>query len=132
MKASYQAREPSVWLIEGLLFYMSGAAVRRLLGTTGTLAAPRSLLGVDLVNRDLLNSPTTRPLLTAFTRRGASGHFGANDPEALLAEHGWAAEATQAGEWGANYGRWPYPVAIRGRPGVPQIFFVRAWRNHFP
>ena len=131
-KAGYQARKPSVWLMEGLLFYMSGAAVRRLLGITGALAAPRSLLGVDLVNRDLLNSPTTRPLLAAFARRGASGRFGANDPEALLAEHGWAAEATQAGEWGANYGRWPYPVALRGRPGVPRIFFVRAWRSPFP
>jgi methyltransferase (TIGR00027 family) len=130
--AGYKARAPSVWLMEGLLFYMSGAAVRRLLDTTGALASPPSLLGVDLVNRDLLNSPTTRPLLTGFARRGASGRFGANDPEALLAEHGWVAEATQAGEWSANYGRWPYPVALRGAAGVPRIFFVRAWRNPSP
>jgi methyltransferase (TIGR00027 family) len=126
LKAGYEAREPSVWLMEGLLFYMSGATVRRLLGTMGALAAPRSLLGVDLVNRDFLNSPTTRPLLAAFARRGASGRFGINDPEALFAEHGWAAEATQAGEWGANYGRWPYPVALRRVPGVPRLFLIRA------
>ena len=129
--AGYEAQEPSVWLMEGLLFYMSEVTVRRLLGTTGALAAPRSLLGVDLVNRALLNSPTTRPLLAAFARHGASGRFGANDPEALLVEHGWVAEATQAGEWGANYGRWPYPVAHRRAAGVPRIFFVRAWRNPF-
>jgi hypothetical protein len=86
---------------------------------------------VTLVNRDLLNSPTARPLLAAFARHGASGRFGANDPEALLVEHGWVAEATQAGEWGANYGRWPYPVALRRAAGVPRIFFVRAWRNPF-
>jgi methyltransferase (TIGR00027 family) len=132
LKAGYQAREPSVWLMEGLLFYLSGAAVWKLLGTTGALAVARSLLGVDLMNRDLLSSPTMRPLLRAFARRGASGGFGTNDPEALLAEHGWAAEAIQAGEWSANYGRWPYPVALRGTPGVPRIFFVRAWRNLFP
>jgi methyltransferase (TIGR00027 family) len=129
--AGYEAQEPSVWLMEGLLFYMSEVTVRRLLGTTDALAAPRSLLGVDLVNRDLLNSPTTRPLLAAFARHGASGRFGANDPETLLVEHGWVAEATQAGEWGANYGRWPYPVALRRAAGVPRIFFVRAWRNPF-
>ena len=51
---------------------------------------------------------------------------------ALLAEHGWVAEATQAGEWSANYGRWPFPVALRGTAGVPRIFFVRAWRNPSP
>lgn len=130
--AGYEAQAPSVWLMEGLLFYLGGSTVRRLLGTTGALATPPSLLGVDLVNRNLLNSPTTRPLLAAFARRGASGRFGANDPEALLTEHGWVAEATQAGEWSANYGRWPFPVALRGTAGVPRIFFVRAWRNPSP
>ena len=131
-EAGYRTREPSVWLMEGLLFYLDETAVRDLLGISGTLAARGSLLGLDLVNRYLLNSPATRPLLEALARRGATGRFGANDPEALLAEHGWEAEATQAGEWGANYGRWPYPVALRGRPGIPRIFFVRAWRNPFP
>jgi methyltransferase (TIGR00027 family) len=131
-EAGYEAREPSVWLTEGLFFYMDETAVRDLLGVAGAMATPRSLLGADLVNGDLLTSPATRPLLAGFARRGATGRFGANDPEGLLAEHGWAAEATQAGEWGANYGRWPYPVALRGRPGVPRIFFVRAWRNPFP
>jgi methyltransferase (TIGR00027 family) len=130
--AGYEFREPSIWLLEGLLFYMDETAVRNLLSLAGTLAASGSLLGLDLVNRDLLNSPATRPLLVAFARRGAAGRFGVNDPEALLAEHGWTAEATQAGEWGANYGRWPSPVALLGRPGVPRIFFVRAWRNPFP
>jgi methyltransferase (TIGR00027 family) len=121
-EAGYRAREPSV----------CETAVRNLLGLAATLAAPGSLLGLDLVNRHLLNSPATRPLLEAFARRGAAGRFGTNDPEGLLAAHGWAAEATQAGEWGANYGRWPYPVSLRGRPVVPRIFFVRAWRNPFP
>jgi methyltransferase (TIGR00027 family) len=131
--AGYEVREPSVWLMEGLLFYMSESAVRDLLGVASTLAAPGSLLGLDLVNRDLLSSPTTRPLLAAFARRGAlPGRFGVNDPEGLLAKYGWAAEATQPGEWGANYARWPYPVAPRGTPGlIPRIFFVRAWRNPF-
>ena len=131
LNTGFEAQEPSVWLVEGLLFYMTGSAVSELLSVASTLAAPRSLLGADLVNRDLLNSPTMRPLLATFTRRGASGRFGVNDPEMLLAEHGWAAEATQPGEWGANYGRWPYPVALRGVSGVPRIFFVRAWRSMF-
>ncbi len=129
LDAGYEDREPSVWLVEGLLFYMTEDAVRKLLSVVGTLAVPGSLLGLDLVNKDLLNSPMMRPLLAAFARRGASGRFGVNDPEALLGEYGWNAEVTQPGEWGANYGRWPYQVALRGIPNLPRIYFVRAWRS---
>jgi hypothetical protein len=34
----------------------------------------------------------------------------------------------QPGEGEANFGRWPYPVAPRGVPGVPRLFLVRAQR----
>ena len=82
------------------------------------------------MNGDLLASPVMRPLLGAFARLGLVGRFGANDPEGLLAGHGWEAErVAQPGERGANYGRWPYPVAPRGVPGVPRLFLVRARRG---
>ena len=129
LDAGYEDQEPSVWLVEGLLFYMTGDAVQTLLSVASTLTVPRSLLGLDLVNRDLLNSPTMRPLLAAFAQRDASGRFGVNNPEALLGEYGWNAEVTQSGEWAANYGRWAYPVALRGIARIPRIFFVRAWRS---
>jgi methyltransferase (TIGR00027 family) len=134
LEAGYEPREPSVWLAEGLLFYIPEAAVRGLLDHAGAFATSGSLLGVDLVNEDLLASPLMQPLLRALARRGAPVHFGANDPEALLAEHGWEAKATQPGERGANYGRWPYPVAPRRVPGVPRVFFMRARRvvQHTP
>jgi methyltransferase (TIGR00027 family) len=129
LKAGYETREPSVWLMEGLLFYLEEGAVRGLLGTAAALAAPGSLLGADLVNGDLLGSAAMGPLLAAFAGVGARGRFGTNDPEVLMAESGWEeAEASQPGERGVNYGRWPYPVAPRGVPGVPRIFFVRARR----
>jgi methyltransferase (TIGR00027 family) len=129
LEAGYEPEELSAWLAEDLLFYIPQAAVRGLLDGAGALATPGSLLGVDLVNEDLLASPLMQPLLRALARRGAPVHFGANDPEALLAEHGWEAEATQPGERGANYGRWPYPAAPRRVPGVPRLFFIRAQRR---
>jgi methyltransferase (TIGR00027 family) len=124
----YEAQEPSVWLAEGLLFYMTEAATRTLLGGASVLAAPRSRLGADLVNRDLLTSPVMWPLLGTLSRHGAPGRFGTNYPEALFAEHGWEAEVIQPGEREANYGRWPYPVAPRRMPGVPRLFLVRGQR----
>jgi hypothetical protein len=100
---------------------MAQATVHLLLGTVGTLTTPCSRLGVDLVNQELLRSPTMWPLLSTFAWRGLVGCFGTNHPEALFAEHGWEAQVIQPGEQGANYGRWPYPIARREVPGVPRI-----------
>lgn len=129
LEAGYEVREPSVWLVEGLLFYMSEGVVHQLLDTVSALAAPGSRLGADLVNEDLLRSPTMWPLLSTFAWRGLVGCFGTNHPEALFFEHGWESQAIQPGEQGANYGRWPYPVARREVPNVPRIFLVRARRR---
>jgi methyltransferase (TIGR00027 family) len=129
LSAEYEAQEWSVWLAEGLLFYITEAATRALLRGVSVLAAPHSQLGADLVNRDLLGSPVMWPLLEILSRRGAPGRFGTNDPEPLFAEHGWEAEITQPGEREANYGRWPYPVAPRRMPGVPRLFLIRAQRS---
>lgn len=126
--AGYEPREPSAWLIEGLLFYLSPATALTLLQAISSLAAEDSWLGADLVSKDLLNSPLMWPLLAGFAQRGIVGRFGTNDPETLLAEHGWEVHVTQPGERGANYGRWPYPVVHRGVPGVPRLFLVRAQR----
>jgi hypothetical protein len=60
--------------------------------------------------------------------RGMGWRFGTDDPEALLAGHGWQAEATQPGEEAASYGRWPYPVVPRGQREYPHSYLVIAHR----
>jgi methyltransferase (TIGR00027 family) len=128
LDAGYEARKPSAWLVEGLLFYMTAATVHILLESVSEVAAPHSLLGADLMSRALLVSLVMWPLLTAFARRGVVGRFSTNDPEALFAGHGWEARVTQPGEQGANYERWPYRVTPREVPGIPRMFLVRAQR----
>ena len=128
LDAGYEVQEASVWLIEGLLFYLSPTTVRTLLEAVSSLASEGSRLGMDLVNRELLTSPVMWPLLKTFARRGVMGGFGTDDPEALLADHGWEAHVTQPGEREANYERWPYPVVHRNVPGIPRLFLVRARR----
>ncbi len=129
LEAGYEAREPSAWLAEGLLFYMTESAVHALLDEVGTLATVGGRLGADLMSGNLLTSPVMRPLLEALARLGLAGHFGTDDPEGLFTWHGWKAEVYQPGGSGANYGRWPYPVAPRWVPGVPRLFLVRAQRT---
>ena len=128
LAAGYQPERPSVWLIEGLLFYLTRAAVHRLLEKVGDLTVTGSLLGLDVMNRGLFFSPAAWPMRAALAQRGAPGQFGTNDPETLMANHGWEAEATQPGEGGANYGRWPRPMAPRRLPGLPRSFLVKARR----
>ena len=114
--------------MEGLLFYLSVADVRGLLDKIDALTVPGSLLGLDLMNRNMLFSPGAWPQLAALARRGARGRFETNDPESLLARHGWEARVTQPGEEGADFGRWPGPVVPRRLPGLPRSFLVRARR----
>jgi methyltransferase (TIGR00027 family) len=129
LAAGYQPERQSIWLIEGLLFYLTEDAVHRFLEKVHSLTATGSLLGLDVMNRDLFFSPAAWPLQAALARRGAPGRFGTNDPETLMVRHGFEADVTQPGEKGANYGRWPSPMLPRGVPGVPRSFLVRARRS---
>jgi methyltransferase (TIGR00027 family) len=124
--SGYQPARRSVWLIEGLLYYLSRAAVDGLLANVRSLMAAQSSIGLDVMNTWLFSSPSAWPMQAALAWRGAPGRFGTNDPEALLARHGFDAAVTQPGEQGANFGRWPAPMLPRDVPGVPRTFLVRA------
>ena len=127
--AGYDAQAPSVWLIEGLLMYLDAAAVRALLRAVAELAVPGSRLGADLFNTAVLTAPLLRPMVDLLAALGAPWRFGTDVPEALFAATGWKATATQPGEAGADYGRWPLPVPPRELAGVPRVFLVAAQRD---
>jgi methyltransferase (TIGR00027 family) len=129
LACGYRPERPSVWLIEGLLYYLTRTAVDGLLEKVGTLTTTGSLLGLDVMNRGLFFSPVAWPMQAALARRGAPGRFGTNDPETLMARHGWEADVTQPGEEGANFGRWPRPMVPRDVPSIPRSFLVRARRS---
>lgn len=60
---------------------------------------------------------------------GTHYRFSNDEPEALLAEFGWAAEVTTLGHEGTKHGRWPYPTAPRGVAGMPHGLLVTATRS---
>jgi hypothetical protein len=84
----YRPERPSVWLIEGLLYYLTRPAVHGLLEQVRSLTATDSLLGLDVMNRGLFFSPMAWPMQAALARRRAPGRFATNDPETLMARHG--------------------------------------------
>lgn len=116
----YQANIPSVWLVEGLLYYLSETEAHELLKTITNLSATGSLLGADLVNVKLLEDPDE---LAKYWR------YGCDDPETLLANYGWKSSVLQPGDEGANFGRYTFKFPPRDVPDVGRCFFVTAKKD---
>jgi methyltransferase (TIGR00027 family) len=127
-RAGFVPGKPVIWLAEGLFVYLIESDVHRLLDTMGKLSVPGSWIIADVVGRSLLESPWFIGWLDALRAKGVPWRFGTDDPETLLSEHGWHADVTRYGEEGANFGRWPFPVAPRNSPGFPNTYLVLGQR----
>jgi methyltransferase (TIGR00027 family) len=119
----------TLWVPEGLLFYLEAEAVARLLGQMAELSAPGSRIAVDILGEWAIRNPGAREFMRAMERNGTAWRFGTDDPETFLAECGWKAlDVRQPGEPGAGGARWPYSVYPRGIPRIPRSFLVTAER----
>ena len=127
--AGFDPDLPSVWLLEGLLYYIPEADSRQMLKRVATLSAPGSRIAADLVNDAALTLPDMQRLLKVFADWGCPWVFGVDEPEALFGELGFDVEAVQPGDPAANYGRWPDPVPDRSVTGVRRVFFVHGQRR---
>jgi methyltransferase (TIGR00027 family) len=126
--AGYDPALPSVWLLEGLLYYIEEPDVHGILDAVRAVTAPGSHVVADIVNTDALTLPDMRGLLDVFAGWGCPWLFGTDDPEGLFAAHGFTVTAVQPGEPAADFGRWPDPVPPRSQTGVRRVFFVHGRR----
>jgi methyltransferase (TIGR00027 family) len=127
--AGFDPSQPSVWLLEGFLYFLPEPAVMELFAAIAGLADPGSWLGLDVVNGDMLTSPLTRHWNERMAAVGAPWLFTSDNPKALLAEFGWSALVVQPGEKEADFGRFPYPVTPATNPGGPRSFLITATRH---
>lgn len=126
--AGYRPDLPSVWLLEGLLYYLTEHEADGVLDRVRALTAPGSLVAADIVNAAALTLPNMAGLLDVFASWGCPWLFGSDEPEALFERHGIAGRAVQPGEPEADYGRWPDPVPPRSVADVRRVFFVHGRR----
>jgi methyltransferase (TIGR00027 family) len=129
LEGRFDPRAPSGWLLEGFLIYLSPEQVERCLDEVTRLAAPRSWLGFDVINREVLTSPWTRPWIEMQAQAGAPWIGTLDDPLGFLAERGWQARLSAAGEADANFGRWHFPVIPITAPGMPHSWLVTAQKG---
>jgi methyltransferase (TIGR00027 family) len=125
----FAPNERSVWLIEGLFYYLHEPAVNHVLTEVSKLAAPASALVTDLVSRSLLTTPWMQNSLKAMEERGMGWHFGTDNPVGLFAGYGWQAETMRPDEEGAKYDAQRFPAPPPGQPGNSWSYFVVARRT---
>ena len=106
VNAGFDPQQPSLWLLEGFLFYLENDQVQRILQQVSEIAAPESWLAFDIINRAILTHPLTRAWVEMQAASGAPWIGTLDDPEEFLAGLGWRANLTQAGQPDAHHGRW--------------------------
>ena len=87
----------------------------------------RAVIGMDLAHGHA-DVAVTAGLMQGLAKPVAPSELGVDDPRELLARYGWQATVASPGDPEVSYGRWPFPPAPRGVPGMPRSFFVKAVR----
>jgi methyltransferase (TIGR00027 family) len=119
--AGFRADEPTAWIAEGLLIYLTDAENDVLMARLGALSAPGSRLGLTLSGRkagdpvvprtddpaDVTDQPRSGgdPGSPTVTVVGMWRSDGPADPATWLAGHGWDATVYLTGERAEAYGR---------------------------
>lgn len=117
IKSGFETTQPSVWLLEGVLYYLSEPDVRSLLKNITDLSAAQSFLGADVLNKKMQQSDNG---LAKYWKSGF------DEPEKLFTEFGWQASVIQFGDEEANFGRYKYKFPPREVPNIARGFLVRA------
>ncbi len=117
LESGYCQDQPSIWLLEGLLYYLTEIEVNQLLKTISDVSAKNSYIAADLVNRKSLEGDTK------IRQHWCSGF---DEPETLFADHGWRASVVQPGDENAHFGRYINKLPPRHIPNVKRVFFVTA------
>jgi methyltransferase (TIGR00027 family) len=116
----YRTDLPSIWILEGLLYYLQEEEANNLLKTISDLSAKESWIGADLMNQKTLQEPDDW---------AKYWHFGCDNPEKLFAEYGWKASVVQPGDEGVRYDRFSKRPLSREISDIARHFFVTAIKN---
>ncbi len=81
--SGFDAGQPTGWLAEGLLCYLTVDRVHELLTAVTELSADGSLLLVDVVGQSFLDSAYFAGFLESLRAEGAGWQFGTDDPTGL-------------------------------------------------
>jgi methyltransferase (TIGR00027 family) len=120
---------PTMWLVEGVLMYLTAADGGRVLERVGSLSAPGSRLAVEHLNQAYIDQPVMAPAVSRLAATQASWQSSVEDPKEWLAAYGWRAEITHQADLARRLGR---PVPAMADPdlvGSARIWLIDATRD---
>lgn len=127
--AGFEPSEPTVWLAEGLLPYLTPDDSDRLLERVGRLSAGRSLLLADqLGSRVWQLAGSRRDEISVLDKVGASWQSTIDDPVGWFAAHGWKAEVADMNAFAAKQAR-DVPALLDASDGPPATWLATAVRD---
>ncbi|MEA5470095.1 SAM-dependent methyltransferase [Spirulina sp. 06S082] len=116
LEQGYQRDRPSIWLLEGLLMYLEASQCDRLMQDVFALTAPRSQLGLDLIDRQAVDG---EPYNGYF-------RFGVDDPEEFLKQYGWTAQIIDPAELAVRFGCFENVLLPHNSSNSARAFLVKA------
>jgi methyltransferase (TIGR00027 family) len=106
LEAGFDCHAPTIWVAEGLFFYLTAADVESLLRAAADLFAEGSTFLADIFGTGLFALEGMAPLVAARKSTGRALPFCTDTPEALFRATGWSnASVVQPGQPTANFDR---------------------------
>lgn len=106
LDTGFDRRKPTIWVAEGLFFYLSAADAQSLVRDTAGLSARGSTFLADIFGTGLLALEGMAPLVAARKNGGRPLPFCTDSPEELFQAGGWSDyTAVQPGQPTANFDR---------------------------
>jgi methyltransferase (TIGR00027 family) len=106
LDSGFDRRTPTVWVAEGLFFYLTDADAESLVRDAAALSAGGSTFLADIFGTGLLALEGMAPLVAARKSAGRPLPFCTDSPETLFRAGGWSDSAVvQPGQPSANFGR---------------------------
>jgi methyltransferase (TIGR00027 family) len=109
LRAGFDPEEPTAWLIEGLLMYLTPAAGDDLLAAVTTYSAPGSRVLLEHLKAMMLTE-AGKPARDRVESQGASWLSARDDLEPWLASYGWRASVFAGDDPRISYGRTVAPL----------------------
>jgi methyltransferase (TIGR00027 family) len=126
-EAGFDPARPTVWWMEGVLFYLPEELARTVLRQIADLSAPGSRLALDLIGTGIFRFRYMREFLRRLEEADSPWRWGTDDVPGFISSCGWTDVAvTEPGHAGSNYGRWPESASPTHLPNLPRIYLVTA------
>lgn len=108
LDSGFDPGSPSLWIGEGLLFYLTDDQVHEALMTAARLCRTRAVFAADVFGTGLLDLPAMRAYVEHRRSAGMHPPFCTDDPAGLLHRTGWSLDQiVEPGQEAANFGRLP-------------------------